>query len=249
MERNRHSSSGTTAFSGASTMESDPTSFPEMEGEYPCLPNLWICGVDLTDDQELIMEHLIEHLNHPRILSSEATADAVYSLMPLKTVPEGNGPSDTLARPLSSNSMELRHPAASVMREFWCIFDVAKNVPHWHPAQERLQNLIKKLADLYETDAEVTKKEWTSRENDGRGTNPSSHRIWWDPLPYFLDSLFKFVLPYPRDERDQDVMWHWTNFSWFQARTAATGPHSIIPAATWVLRAALEDFHPVTIEQ
>lgn len=44
-------------------------------------------------------------------------------------------------------------------------------------------------------------------------------------------------------------MGHWINFSSFQARTAAIGLHKTLPAATWVLCAALEDFHPVTIEQ
>ncbi|KAK1775248.1 hypothetical protein QBC45DRAFT_422889 [Copromyces sp. CBS 386.78] len=88
-----------------------------------------------------------------------------------------------------------------------------------------------------------------SSENDGRGTNSSCHLTWWEPLPLFSDSLFKFVLPYPRDERDQEVIWHWISFSSFQARTAASGLHRIIPAATWVLRAAIEDFHPVSIEQ
>ncbi|KAJ4413626.1 hypothetical protein N0V85_003486 [Neurospora sp. IMI 360204] len=231
-------------------MNSDLMSLTALEGEDPYLPNIWICDVNLTDDQELVMEHLIAHLNHPRVVSLQATANAIHALMPLKTVPENYMSSDTTARPLSSSSTQLRHPAARVMREFWCVFfDVAKNIPHWHPAQERLQNLIKNLADLYEAGAEVEKKEWMRRERDGLGANPFCHLTWWEPLPYFSDSLYKFVLPYPRDERDQEVMWHWTNFSSFQARTAATGLHRIIPTATWVLRAALEDFHPVTIEQ
>ncbi|KAK3955807.1 hypothetical protein QBC32DRAFT_376405 [Pseudoneurospora amorphoporcata] len=211
MERNRHSSSRTTAFSGASTTDSAPTSFPEMEAEDPYLPNLWICDVNLTDDQELVMEHLIAHLNHPRVVALQATANAIYTLMTLQTVPKNYTSSDTWAHPLSSSSIQLRHPAA----------------------RERLQSLIKKLADLYEAGAEVEKKEWMSSENDGRGTN-------FSPLA--------ISHAYPCDERDQEVIWHWTSFSLFQARTAASGLHRIIPAATWVLRAAIEDFHPVSIE-
>ncbi|KAK1775247.1 hypothetical protein QBC45DRAFT_13462 [Copromyces sp. CBS 386.78] len=107
MERNRHSSSCATAFSGASTMDSGPTSFPEMEAEDPYLPNLWICDVKLTDDQELVMEHLIAHLNHPRVVSLQATANAIYALMALQTVSENYKSSDTSACPLSSSSIQL----------------------------------------------------------------------------------------------------------------------------------------------
>ena len=126
------------------------------------------------------MEHLIAHLNHPRVVSLQATADAIYGLMPLKTVPEGNEPSDVIVSPLSSNSMESEHPAARLMQEFWCIFfEVAKNVPHWHPAQERLQNLIKKLVDRCEAGAEAEKKERMSGEGDDQGET----QVCFEPLP------------------------------------------------------------------
>lgn len=238
MERNRHS------------LGSATSNCPDLEGEDPYLPNLWICGVNLTDDQELVMEYLIAHLNHPRVVSVQAAADAIHKLMPLKSVPENNKPSDATARPPPSASMQSEHSAAKMMREFWCMFfDVAKNIPNWHPAQGRLQHLIRKMVDLYEAGAEAEKKEWMSRERDGLGTRPFCHLTWWEPLPYFSDSLYKFKLPYPRDERDQEVMCHWINFASFQARSAATGLHRVIPTATWVMHAALEDFHPLTIEQ
>ncbi|EAA27810.1 hypothetical protein GE21DRAFT_6032 [Neurospora crassa] len=168
---NRHSSSGATIISNKSAIDSDPMSFAALEEEDPYLPNLWIRDVNLTDDQELVMEHLIAHLNHPRVVSLQATANALNALMPWKTVPEHHMSFDTTTRSLSSSGMQLEHPAARVMREFWCIFfDVAKNIPYWHPAQKRLQNLIKKLADLCDADVKVEKKEWMTREGDGPET-------------------------------------------------------------------------------
>lgn len=113
------------------------------------------------------MEHLIAHLNHPRVVSLQATANALHALMPWKAVPENHMSFDTTTRSLSFSSVQLKHPAARVMREFWCIFcDVAKNIPYWHPAQKRLQNLIKKLADLCDADVKVEKKERMTRERD-----------------------------------------------------------------------------------
>lgn len=210
MERKRHSSS------------SETSSGPDLEGEDPYLPNLWIRGANLTNDQELVMEYLIAHLNHPRVVSVQAAADDLHKLMPLKNVPENNKPSDATARPPPSVGMQSDHSAAKMMREFWCVFfDVAKNIPNWHAAQARLQHLIKKLVDLYEAGAEIEKKEWMSRERDGLGTKvcfatlilPSSksrrlltfpsiiqpfcHLTWWEPLPYFSDSLYKFKLRMP----------------------------------------------------
>ncbi|KAK3502908.1 hypothetical protein B0T13DRAFT_446192 [Neurospora crassa] len=129
------------------------------------------------------MEHLIAYLNHPRVMSLPATANALNALMPWKTVPENSMSFDTTTRSLSSSSMQLKRPAARVMREFWCIFfDVAKNVPYWHPVQKRLQNLIKKLADLCEADVKVEKKEWMSRERDGSKTLASL-------LPSYMECL------------------------------------------------------------
>ncbi|EGO59320.1 hypothetical protein NEUTE1DRAFT_99495 [Neurospora tetrasperma FGSC 2508] len=178
----RQSSSDATVISNDSAINSDRMSFASLEEEDPYLPNLWICDVNLTDDQELAMEHLIAHLNHPRVVSLQATANALNELMPWKAVPENYMSSDTTTHSLSSiSSMQLKHPAARVMREFWYIFfDVAKNIPYWHPAQKRLQNLIKKLADLCEADVKVEKKEWMTRERDGPETLASllpSHMV------------------------------------------------------------------------
>ena len=171
-EPDKRSSSGATAISGGSTIDAGLASFPDLRGEDPYIPNLWIYWVDFTDEQGLVMEHLVAHLNHPRVVSVEATANAIYGMLPLKTVPVTNVASDATT-----------HQAA-VMGELWCIFfEIAKNIPSWHPAQERLQNLIGKLVQLFEAGAEDEKKECMRQERDGLGTNvcfaPSSL-----PLPF-----------------------------------------------------------------
>ncbi|KAK3400273.1 hypothetical protein B0T20DRAFT_496677 [Sordaria brevicollis] len=185
MEANRHSSGGATSLC------------PELEGEDPYLPNLWICGANLTDDQELVMEYLIAHLNHPRVVSVQAAADAIHKLLPVKNIPENNKSSNATTRPSASTGMQPDNSAAKMMCEFWCLFfDIAKNIPSWHAAQARLQQLIKKLVDLYEAGAEIEKKEWMSRERDGLGTKEcfmasaaewmkyAAHLLWQQALDW-----------------------------------------------------------------
>lgn len=204
----RQSSSDATVIWNDSAINSDRMSFAALQEEDPYLSNLWICDVNLTDDQELFMEHLIAHLNHPRVVSLQATANALNALMPWKAVPENHMSFDTTTRSLP----------------YFSPFAVSHGGSPCRTSRTLSTSLFYVCSPLLQLFA-----------------NPFSEirtRLTSEPST-----------AYPRDERDQQVMWHWMNFSSFQARTAATGLHRIIPNATWVLRAALEDFYPVTVEQ
>ncbi|RHZ63634.1 DUF3632 domain-containing protein [Aspergillus thermomutatus] len=145
-------------------------------------------------------------------------------------------PSSTIPPSEAAQALDALTPKASAQEEdsdlesfLWSIWgtviDIAKQVPHDHPSQDRLVDLIHALTELPPTTVSI----WGSET-----------RLWKD-LPILGPSLREDWNPPTYTKSNGQAITEWINLHAFTARLMSKCDPSLSLFAVWSLRSGLEE--------